>query len=160
MTDDQAGSEQSSAPWAAPGHERHRAGAAAPGHPAMPAPAQGVPAGPPAPASWPPQAPHASSSAFAVSDAYRQTVFTGAGYSSPVHRNDRVAVAALILGVVGIVVPGICLFAVALGHLGLHRLRTSYDGGRGLAVSALVLGYITTALWLAVLVLQLISNAS
>ncbi|PYG01161.1 protein of unknown function [Georgenia satyanarayanai] len=88
-----------------------------------------------------------SSSAFGTSERHRDRVLSGAGYESPAYRNDRVAVAAMVLGVLGVVVPGLCLFAIALGHLGLHRLRTSYDGGRGLAVAALALGYAMTAVW-------------
>lgn len=79
----------------------------------------------------------------------------GAGYTTPAYRNEPVAVAAVILGALGILVPGLCLVAVALGHLALHRLRTSYDGGRGLAVAGLVLGYAMTAVWLGVLLLVL-----
>lgn len=36
---------------------------------------------------------------------------------------------------------------VVLGHLGLSQIRRTGEGGRGLAVTALVLGYIQVAFW-------------
>lgn len=165
-------SENDARPWAAPGHERRAAPAAAPtpspndpyatpGSPA--APAAHHPAGPPP--GYPPAAPPGyppgpgPAPAFAVDERHRAQVLNGPGYTSPRHRNDRVAVAAVVLGLVGILVPGVCLIAIALGHLGMHRVRTSYRGGRGLAVAGAVLGYIMTAVWLAVVVLRLVLNA-
>ncbi len=96
-----------------------------------------------------------SSSAFGTTDRHRDRVLGGAGYDSPAYRNDPVAVSAMVLGVLGVVVPGLCLAAIALGHLGLHRLRASYDGGRGLAVAGLALGYAMTAVWTGLLLLFL-----
>jgi hypothetical protein len=61
-------------------------------------------------------------------------------------RNDPLAVAALVLGVLA-VIPGVGLAAVVCGHLALRRLADGYAGGRGLAVAGLVLGYAVSALW-------------
>ena len=113
---------------------------------------------PPAHATSPPPSPYASPgpapSAFGTSDRHRDHVLGGPGYHTPAYRNHPAAVTALVLGVVGIIVPGIALFAIAVGHLALHRLRSSYEGGRGLALAGLVLGYAMLALWLAVLALR------
>ncbi|PFG39283.1 uncharacterized protein DUF4190 [Georgenia soli] len=76
----------------------------------------------------------------------RGAVLAGPGYTSAVVRNDPLAVAALILGVLA-VVPGLGVAAVVCGHLALRRLADGYAGGRGLAVAGLVLGYVLTALW-------------
>lgn len=158
-------SEDHARPWAAPGHERR----------GTPAPSTGVPHGPPsghrpapAPAGddrpaegrGPAPLPGGPVPVFAVDERHRQRVFAGPGYTSPAYRNDRVAVAALVLGIVGVVVPGVCLLAVALGHLGVHRGRGSHHGGRGLAVAGLVLGYIMTVAWLAAALLRLVLNAA
>ena len=137
--------------WRAPGRE-HAAG----GPPAG-APPQGrpTPARPDDASPWPGNAPSRSSDAFVTTERHRGRAPQGAGDTTPAYRNEPVAVAAVILGALGILVPGLCLVAVALGHLALHRLRTSYDGGRGLAVAGLVLGYAMTAVWLGVLLLVL-----
>lgn len=142
------GSASRPAPWAAPGHERRGTGST-PG----PAPDSNPPTTPQPPAD-------VSPAPFAVTERHRERVFAGPGYSSPAYRNDRIAVLAVVLGIVGIPVPGVCLVAIACGHLARHRLRTSYQGGRGLAVAGLVLGYVMAAVWLAILLLQLISNAA
>jgi hypothetical protein len=76
----------------------------------------------------------------------RRAVLGGPGYTSAVVRNDPLAVAAMVLGVLA-VVPGIGLAAVICGHLALRRLDDGYAGGRGLAVAGLALGYTLTALW-------------
>jgi hypothetical protein len=76
----------------------------------------------------------------------RGAVLAGPGYTSAVVRNDPLAVAALVLGVLA-VVPGLGIAAAACGHLALRRLADGYAGGRGLAVAGIVLGYVLTALW-------------
>ncbi|WP_324650351.1 DUF4190 domain-containing protein [Georgenia sp. H159] len=142
--------------WRAPGRERSAHDGAAPG----PYPPPPSPAGSPSPYLPPdPASQTARPGAFATSDRHRAQVLGGQGYDSPAYRNDSVAVTAMVLGVVGVVVPGVCLVAVALGHLALRRLRTSYEGGRGLAVAALVLGYVTTAIWLSVLLVFLTARS-
>lgn len=140
--------------WRPPGREAHD------GAPAEPYPAPPSPAGTPSPyLPGDPASASGHAGAFDTSDRHRAQVLGGRGYDSPAYRNDSVAVTAMVLGVVGIVVPGLCLIAVALGHLALRRLRTSYEGGRGLAVAALVLGYVMTAIWLSVLLLFLTARS-
>jgi hypothetical protein len=60
---------------------------------------------------------------------------------------DGLAVAALVVAIVG--VP---LVAVVLGHLALARIRDRGTGGRGMAIAALVLGYVGVVLTLALVV--------
>ncbi len=133
-----------SSPYAAPPPSPYGPppGAAAPGNPYAGPAAGGPPPGSPA-------------GAFATSERHRDRVLGGTGYDSPAYRNDKVAVTSMVLGVVGVIIPGVCLFAVAFGHLALHRLRTSYEGGRGLAIAGLSLGYAMTAIWLGILLLTL-----
>jgi len=76
----------------------------------------------------------------------RGAVLAGPGYTSAAVRNDPFAVASLVLGVLA-VIPGLGIGAAVCGHLALRRLADSYAGGRGLAVTGIVLGYVLTALW-------------
>ncbi len=59
-----------------------------------------------------------------------------------------VAIASLVLGIVGIVTGGFLLvpqvLAIILGHVGLRHGRTS----RGFAIAGLIMGYLVTGLWL------------
>lgn len=59
----------------------------------------------------------------------------------PVQRTDPVAALALVFGLLG------GLLAVPLGHLALHRIQRSGDGGRGLALTGLVIGYVSLILY-------------
>ncbi|WP_127573757.1 DUF4190 domain-containing protein [Georgenia faecalis] len=161
-------------PWAAPGRGPDAAGPPAPPPGSAPQPGSVPPPGspwatsppparpgPPAPGAplpharpaGPPYAPYEQPPApFAVDEADRARVFAQAGYTSAGLHNDGTAVAAMIVGVAGILVPGLCLVAIALGHLARRRLQHSYAGGGGLAVTGIALGYVGLALWLAVLV--------
>jgi len=56
-------------------------------------------------------------------------------------RFDPFAVAALTTALLWLFVP-----AIVLGHVARRRLRTSGDGGEGIALMALVLGYAVLAL--------------
>ncbi|TNC17523.1 DUF4190 domain-containing protein [Georgenia sp. 311] len=147
--------------WQAPGHE---GGNRPEPEPYQSAPAAGqssaTPYAAPTPAytPFPPPAPGAPL-AFATSDRHRDRVLGGQGYETPAYRNDSFAATSMVLGVVGILVPGVCLLAIACGHYARHRLRRSYEGGRGLAVAGIVLGYATTAVWLAVALLYVSTRA-
>jgi hypothetical protein len=56
-------------------------------------------------------------------------------------------VAAMVLGIIGFV-SNVCtcgipsLVAIALGHVGLSQTKSGAIGGRGMAVTGLVLGYL------------------
>lgn len=64
------------------------------------------------------------------------------------------ATLALILGVVSIIGGGCLLLpavaTVVVGHLATRETRTGQRAGHGLAVTALVLGYLCLAGWLVV----------
>lgn len=76
-------------------------------------------------------------------------VFAGPGYRAPVIGNHPLAIASVILGVLGLI-PGLGIAAIVCGHLGLHALQAAEErrGGQGLAIAGLVLGYVFTVLWL------------
>ncbi|MFC7404395.1 DUF4190 domain-containing protein [Georgenia alba] len=74
------------------------------------------------------------------------TSFADEGYTAPEPVNHPLAVAAVILGVLALL-PGVGLAAVVCGHLALHRMTDGYWGGRGLAITGLVLGYTLTVMW-------------
>lgn len=67
--------------------------------------------------------------------------------SAPVRRTSGVAVASLVLSLVGLV-GGWCLcgvpslLAVIFGHVGAARTRSGEVAGHGMAVAGLVLGYV------------------
>src|SRR5690625_4192251 len=80
-------------------------GPAAPGHNPYATPA---PEAAPAPGSW--------VHAFGATEEHRAQVLGGTGYTTPAYRNDSVAVTAMVLGILGVVLPGVCLLAIAFGH--------------------------------------------
>lgn len=92
-------------------------------------------------------------------------------YAVPVRPTNGVAVAAMICGIVGLLFsPGILAFlvpilipiaAVVLGHIALSQLkRTPGTGGKGMAVTGLILGYIPLAVSLLGVIILVIITAS
>ncbi|MFH5880280.1 thioredoxin domain-containing protein [Arthrobacter sp. NA-172] len=75
-------------------------------------------------------------------------------YPPPHRRTEPLAIASLVCSF------GISLLGVVFGHIALSRIRRSGDGGRGLAIAGLVLGYtgIAGGILAAVLGLALISS--
>ncbi|MEO9246966.1 DUF4190 domain-containing protein [Citricoccus nitrophenolicus] len=69
---------------------------------------------------------------------------TGAGLGAPV---NGMAIAAMVLGIVGVVTGGFLLvpqvLAIILGHLSLNKDRQS----RGFAIAGLVMGYLISGFW-------------
>ncbi len=76
--------------------------------------------------------------------AYPDQPFYAPGWQPPRPRQEPLAVAALVTGVLGL-----GPVAVVLGAVGLHRVRARARRGRGLALAGLVLGIVGTLAWAA-----------
>ncbi|MCX2750468.1 thioredoxin domain-containing protein [Arthrobacter sp. MI7-26] len=76
------------------------------------------------------------------------------GYPPPSLRTEPLAIASLVCSFV------ISLLGIIFGHIALARIRRSGDGGRGLAVAGLVIGYagLAAGTLAAVLALTLVST--
>ena len=66
-----------------------------------------------------------------------------AGYPAPIQRNNGMAVASLVLGIVWVYWIG-SILAVIFGHKARREIDASEgtQGGRGMATAGLILGYI------------------
>ena len=80
-------------------------------------------------------------------DPYGATPY-GAGAPGPGAPANGMAIAAMVLGIVGVVTGGMLflpqILAIILGHVGLNKDRQS----RGFAIAGLVMGYLVTGLWI------------
>lgn len=98
--------------------------------------------GPPAPAAPSIAAPNVASPQLAPTPT-PPPVATG--------RTNGLAIASLVLGVLGFsVIP------IVLGHVALAQIRKTGDGGSSMAVVGLVLGYLGLIVWIVVAVLLVI----
>ena len=95
----------------------------------------GAGAYPPGPGTYPPGA---ASQQFYPGQYYIQ---------QPIQQSNEMAVAALILGLVGFIIPPACIAAVITGALGLKN-----PNGRGMAIAGLVLGILDTLIIIIVIV--------
>lgn len=68
-------------------------------------------------------------------------------HSAPA-RTNGLAIAALISSFF------ISLLGVILGHIALNQIKTTGEGGRGLAIAALVIGYASMALAIIILIVM------
>lgn len=103
--------------------------------PGYPAPGQG----PPPPGQFPPGPPWGQPSAYPPYG-YRGSV--------AIARNNAMAIASLVTGLVGVFVcffPVLSLLAVVFGHVALSQIkqRAGRERGRGMAIGGLVIGYLT-----------------
>jgi peptidyl-prolyl cis-trans isomerase B (cyclophilin B) len=62
---------------------------------------------------------------------------------APVQKTNGLAIAALITGIVGVSILG-----VIFGHISLSQIKTRNEGGKGMAIAGLVLGYVGIAGWI------------
>ena len=123
---------------ASPPADPYAAPAAPTGYPADSYPTTPYPQ-PPA-AAYPPAAVYPPVSGYPASPGYGQPIATPP--------SSGVATASMVLGIIGLLV-GWCtcglpaLLAIILGHMGLNQTRNNQKSGRGMAITGLVLGYLT-----------------
>lgn len=65
-----------------------------------------------------------------------------------------IPVIGVVLMVVAVVAP---ILAVVFGHIALSQIKKSTQGGRGMALTGLILGYVTIGLTLLLLVIAIIA---
>jgi len=68
-----------------------------------------------------------------------------------VPRNNGMAVASMVLGIIGLVTCGAVVFsvgAIIFGHVAQNQIKRTGEAGSGMAVTGLILGYIFAAIGL------------
>ncbi|MFC6884901.1 MULTISPECIES: DUF4190 domain-containing protein [Actinomadura] len=71
--------------------------------------------------------------------------YYGGGPPPMAPRNNGMAVASMVLGIIGVVTCGGIIFsvgAVIFGHVAQGQIRRTGEGGGGMATAGLILGYI------------------
>ncbi|MGW0802884.1 DUF4190 domain-containing protein [Nonomuraea sp. NPDC002799] len=69
-------------------------------------------------------------------------------YGPPPRSTNGMAVASLVLGIIGLIFCGITSIpGVILGHIALNKIKSTGEEGHGMAVGGLVTSYITVVLW-------------
>ena len=71
-------------------------------------------------------------------------------YASP-RPTNVLAIISLIASCVGFTVPGIIM-----GHIALHQIKQTGEGGHGLAVAGLIVGYVLFAIALILIVVYVL----
>ena len=99
---------------------------------------------PPVPTPDDVSAPPAAPAAAPAYPAYGQPAAPAGGYYAP--PTNTLAILALVLG---FVVP---IGGIICGHIALGQIKRTGEGGRGLAMAGLILGYALTALTILVII--------
>ncbi|WP_433465449.1 DUF4190 domain-containing protein [Spirillospora sp. CA-128828] len=83
------------------------------------------------------------------------------GPSMPVARpTNGMATASLVCGLIGFFACGITsILAVIFGHVSLGQIKRTGEGGHGMAVTGLILGYLISAGWLLILLFYILGIA-
>ncbi|HEX4814337.1 MAG TPA: DUF4190 domain-containing protein [Nonomuraea sp.] len=70
------------------------------------------------------------------------------GPFQPRRSTNGMAVASLVLGIIGLAFCGITSIpGVILGHIALNRIKRTGEDGHGMAVGGLVTSYVTVVIW-------------
>jgi len=153
-------------PWGAPAPaSQWGAPGSAPPPPMAPPPPGAPPLASAPPNPFAPPAPYASPGAYPPPGAgpYGQypPPYPPSGFQPP--STNGLAIASLVLGVVGWIPCGAgSIVAIVLGFVARSQIRASQgrQGGDGLALAGIILGFLAVALWIALLVIGAISNAN
>ncbi|MEU8398741.1 DUF4190 domain-containing protein [Nonomuraea sp. NPDC048892] len=79
---------------------------------------------------------------------YGQQGYGQPGYYAPPRSTNGMAVASLVLGIIGLIFCGLTSIpGVILGHIALNRIKRTGEEGSGMAVGGLVTSYITVVIW-------------
>lgn len=90
------------------------------------------------------------------------TTYAAGGYAYPAAQSTNgLAVASLVLGIVGLfVIPFLgSVAAVITGHIGRRQIRERGEAGDGMALGGLITGYLGVAIWVAIFAFFLILPA-
>ncbi len=90
-------------------------------------------------------------------------VTPGAPYAPrPVASTNGLAIASLVVSIAaGLVSCGTLSFIGAiLGHVALNQIKTSRQGGRGLAIGGIVTGWVITGIWVIVIAILIAAGAA
>jgi len=71
-------------------------------------------------------------------------------YNTSVQRTNGLAIAALVTGIIGASV-----LAIIFGHISMNQIKNRNEGGKGMAIAGLVLGYVFLGIqiiWIFVLI--------
>ncbi|MEV4673282.1 MULTISPECIES: DUF4190 domain-containing protein [Actinomadura] len=83
------------------------------------------------------------------------------GASMPVAPpTNGMATASLVCGLIGFFACGVTsVLAVIFGHVSLSQIKRTGEGGHGMAVTGLILGYLISAGWLLILLFYILGIA-
>ncbi len=113
--------------------------------PAAYPPSAGYPPAPPAYGAAPPAYPSAPQAYAAGAQSYAPAP----GYSGYVQpKTNTLAIVSLVSSIAGFIIFYFIgsIVGIITGHISLSQLKTSNEGGRGLAISGLIVGYVGLAL--------------
>lgn len=114
-----------------------------------PPPPPAPPAAPPAPPSAPPAAPYAQPTPPPAQPAYPAYGQPAQGYYAP--PTNTLAIVALVLSFI------VSLGGIICGHIALGQIKRTGEGGRGLAIAALIIGYVITAFFVIYIVIVIVA---
>ncbi|MEU8345003.1 DUF4190 domain-containing protein [Spirillospora sp. NPDC048832] len=83
------------------------------------------------------------------------------GASMPVAPpTNGMATASLVCGLIGFFACGVTsVLAIIFGHVSLSQIKRTGEGGHGMAVTGLILGYLISAGWLLILLFYMLGIA-
>src|SRR5204862_6660940 len=86
-----------------------------------------------------------------------QYVAYGQGGYGPQKQTSGLAIASLVLAIIGLIIPGLGLVGLVLGIIALTKMRDPQVGGKGLAIGGIAVGA-ASVLWLGCMISILVPS--
>lgn len=79
---------------------------------------------------------------------------------APAQKTNVMAIVSMISSIIGLFTFGIlCLLGVILGHISMSQIKRTNEGGKGMAITGLIVGYIGLIGWVIALIIMVITFA-
>lgn len=76
---------------------------------------------------------------------------------APASSTNTMSIISMISSIIGLFTWGIlCVLGVILGHISLSQIKRSGEGGKGMALTGLIVGYIGIAGWIIAAILLIV----
>jgi hypothetical protein len=111
--------------------------------------AEAAPFAPEAPAVPAYVAPESPASTPYTAPAYQAAAAPGYAVAPATATTNTLAIISMISSIVGWFAFGsLCIVGIILGHISLKQIKQTGEGGRGMALTGLIMGYIGIAGWI------------
>ena len=77
-------------------------------------------------------------------------------YYAPARPNNILAILSLVASCVSVILPGANIAGIIMGHIALVQIKRTGEGGHGLALAGVIIGYCVTGIAILVVIAYIV----